>query len=198
MRADGVSRDPFAALHLLKTHARVLHREAQTNHATALQRLRGHPELRSLDDGWIATQVKRRHCLAVAAAELGFDSWPQAAQILQGNALTDRGRLLCPEKCMVFMNFWSASYALAQAARAQADSYLLTYRRQYLVVDRHYIAALGVNPDDDAWHSMNRDWGRVGHCSARRHLYAQVVAGAIRDWLQRGPQFTSRSQRRAA
>src|SRR5262245_21275470 len=101
--------NPSAGLDLLKSHARVVHRAARANQAAALARLRLHPDFRSLDDELIVAQVKRRHCLTVAAFELGFDSWPGAAQLLSGELTADRGRLLCPEKCMVFTNIWSAS-----------------------------------------------------------------------------------------
>jgi hypothetical protein len=96
---------------------------------------------------------------------------------------------------MVFTNIWSASYQEARTVRAQTGGYLSAYRRQYLVVDRHYIAALGMDPDDDAWRSMNRDWLEPGRGRERCGLYARAVDSAIRDFLQRGPQFKSSARR---
>jgi len=63
----------------LKAQARRLQAHVQDRKPAALVRLRALPELREADDAALAATVKRRHCLAVLARELGFDGWPHAA-----------------------------------------------------------------------------------------------------------------------
>ena len=145
-----------------KAHARILQRGVGAKDAAALARVRVLDELRGLDDDAIAERVQRRHCLAVVAQELGFAGWPQASAVLRGEDPEDYGTLLCPDRCAAHWNVWSATYAEARGIREEHGGYLLAFDRHYFIVDRHYIADLGLDPDDPDWERIGRDWPRPG------------------------------------
>ena len=78
----------------VKTHARKLHRLAGAGDPAALQRLRKLVEFRVAETAAMAAAIRRRHCLAVIARELGFRGWPHAVQVLSGLEKNDFGTLL--------------------------------------------------------------------------------------------------------
>ncbi len=170
--------DPVA---LLKSRARVLHRAAQSGETKVLARHRRLPELRALDDEALAQALLRRHSLALVALELGFAGWSQAAQVLGGQGDDGFGTLLCPERCFAHWNIWSASYDEARAIRKEHGGFLLAYRRQFLIVDRHFIVTLGLDPDDPGWARIGRDWIRPADPAVRTRFYGEVLSRHFRD-----------------
>lgn len=157
----------------LKARARILHRDLKRGDEEALARVRRLPELRDLGAS-LTTLVQRRHCLTVVAQELGFGSWPALVGMLRG-ASDDFGTLLHRHACFAHWNIWSASYEEARAIRAEHGGYLLGYRRQYLVVDEHYIRTLGLDPADPDWEAIGRDWVRPASVEARSRLMAELI-----------------------
>ena len=121
----------------LKTHARILHRQIEQGVSHAVARIRRLPELRDRDASELPAYVKRRHCLAIVARELGFQGWPHAVGVLSGTDSTDFGTLLYPDGADAHWNIWSASYAEARSICEHHGGYLLAYRRHFFIVDRH-------------------------------------------------------------
>jgi hypothetical protein len=166
------------AIRELKVRAEILHRQAQSGDSPALKRLRVLPELRRSP----GAAIRRRHCLTAIAAELGFPGWPQAKRALAGEGpVQDFGDLLCPSRCAVHFNHWYKGYDEAAEMRKTCQGYLLAYRRQYLVVDGHYIETLGLDPGDAGWAAMGYDWARPRSVAARTRLYAKLVAAMPRE-----------------
>ena len=165
-------------IHLLRSRARVLHRAAQAGEARILARHRRLRELRKLDDGTLAKTLRRRHSLALVASELGFSGWAHAVQILSGEREVGSGygTLLCPDRCFAHWNIWSASYEEARSIRAEHGGFLLAYRDHFLIVDRHFIATLGLDPDDPGWAAIGRDWIRPADPSVRSRFYGEILA----------------------
>lgn len=161
---------------LLKGQARVLHRAAQAGEVGALARHRRLKELAELGDDALKAAVLRRHSLAVLARELGFSGWSHATGVIRGDVDHDFGTLLYPDGCSAYWNIWLASYAKAAEIRGQTGGYLLAYRRHYFIVDHHYVANLGLDPEDPAWAAMGRDWARPQDLAARTGLYGQLIA----------------------
>lgn len=169
----------------LKTRAQRLHqdvaREVASTAKSALLRLRALPEFRTMPPEGLAAaakRIRRKHCLAIVAREVGFESWVHAASVLgEGPAddTSDFGTLLCPPHFSAHWNIWSASYDEAQAIRRDHGGYLLAYKRQYLIVDRYYLESLGLDPDDADWERMGRDWVRPVEPDARRRLYGKLL-----------------------
>lgn len=130
--------------------------------------------------GW-AERVQLRHCLTCVAREFGFRDWTHARHVMDStSAVDDFGTTLVPRRGSGFLNEWFADYETAATARRRSDGYLLAYARQFLVVTREYVAALGWDPDDTDWSALGRDWVRPRDPAARRRLYGKLLAGSPR------------------
>ena len=163
-------------LDVLKSRARVLHREAEALDPVAVKRVRSVPALADADDGTLPSELKRRHCLTVVAKELGFSGWSHAAAVLTGRPVDDFGTLLYPTEIgATYWNVWSASYDEARKIHKEHDGYLLAYKKHFFIVDRYFIEAIGLDPDDEDWNRIHRDWVRPGDLAARNRLYARVI-----------------------
>ena len=178
------------AIRELKTRAEILHRRIQTNDRRAVGRLRVLPQFRRSSQEHLAAAtntIQRRDCLTVIAAELGFDSWPQAKAAIAGDGLlvgpgADFGTMLYPgHRCAGHINRWYKTYEDATADRALSGGYLLAYKRQFVVVDRYFIESLGLDPSDPDWEALGFDWARPASVPARSRLYAKLVACLPRE-----------------
>lgn len=173
------------AIRELKVRAEILHKRVQTRDARSLGRLRILPSFRRFSDkalSEIAPAIRRQHCLAVIARELGFTNWVDAKRALtDGGRVKDFGTLLCPERCAVHINLWYKQYDEAAAVRQRCEGYLLAYRQQYLVVDRFYIETLGLDPADADWKAIGFDWVRPRNQAPRTRLCSKLVAQLPRD-----------------
>ena len=83
------------------------------------------------------------------------------------------------------LNHWFAAYDEARAFHAETTSgaapvYLLAYKRHFFVVDRHFIASLGLDADDADWQAIGWDWVRPRSAEARRRLYGKLLAASAR------------------
>lgn len=175
--------DPIAEL---KVRAERLHRGVAQGGTPAIERLRALPELRKAAPEALlkfATDVQRKHCLAVVAREAGFESWAHASAVIAGAPVDESlglGTALCPSTFSAHWNIWSASYEEARTIRAEHGGWLLAYKRHYFIVDRHYLESLGLDPEDDDWSRIGRDWARPADPEARRRLYGKLlVARAV-------------------
>src|SRR5258706_364970 len=83
---------------------------ASAREPVAVARAQQLAEWRSTDTAALSGRIRRRHCLAVIARELGFHGWPHAAAVLRGTDSSDFGTLLYPKGGEVHWNIWSASY----------------------------------------------------------------------------------------
>ena len=162
-----MARIPFSLLEDLRGLARRLQRAAARGDRQALVFL-----------GAAAPDAppRRRDALAVLARLLGFRGWPQLVAIVRGIAHDDFGTLLWSERCAVHWNLWCASYDEARELRAQRGEYLLAYRRDFVVVDEHYLRTLGLDPSDPDWERIGRDWVQPTDFDARARLYRRLAA----------------------
>ncbi|AEV84345.1 hypothetical protein ACWT_3322 [Actinoplanes sp. SE50] len=116
--------------------------------------------------GW-----RLRHCLTLVAKNVGFAGWDHARRVLGGDAQIgdDLGTFWHAPRCTGLLSHWFPSYSQAQVFLADTDKLvLLPYRRQFVVVDHDYLAAIGIP------HAVEP--GRPG----RRDL---VAAYGTPDWL---------------
>ena len=159
----------------LKAQARILHRHIVEQEPVALARAQQLAELRGVDTAALPRLIRRRHCLAVIARELGFQGWSHAAAVLRGTDSSDFGTLLYPTGAHVHWNIWSASYDEARTIRQQHGGYLLAYRQHFFITDRHFIKTLGLNPDDPDWELIGRDWVKPKRSEGRERLYGKLI-----------------------
>src|SRR5260221_7021011 len=125
-----------------KTRAEILHKRIRALDTRYLGRLRILTPFRRSSSAQLiamAAAIRRRDCLAVIAAELGFANWREAKAALTGDGeALEFGTLLYPG-CGAGLNRWYTRYEDAATVRAACHGYLLAYRRQYLWVGRDYI-----------------------------------------------------------
>jgi hypothetical protein len=163
----------------IKRRARLLHRRVQQGDARGLRQLRGLRELRLCPDAELTKVTQRRHCLSVLARDLGLPSWGHLSRLCTESDFSDFGALLYPGTCAGHWNIWCSSYEEAQAIRAQHGGYLLSYKHQFLVVDGHFIADLGLDPEDLDWQRIGRDWAKPIDLEARRRLCQRVLRARL-------------------
>jgi hypothetical protein len=173
-----------SAIQELKVRAEILHKQIKEQNILHVKRLRALAECRRFSEEQLmerASTIRRRDCLAVVAAELGFSNWQEAKAAVSGDpAAREFGTLLYPRRSG-HINHWFARYEDAAPMREASDGYLLAYKHQFLVVDRFYIESLGVDPDDEDWRELGFDWVRPASVAARTRLYAKVVAALPRQ-----------------
>lgn len=169
----------------LKIRAEILHKRVRDLEPAALERLRALPEHKKTDLDALrdaAPAIQRKHCLAAVARELGFAGFDHAVRVLEGDpAEPDVGQLLYDKQWGAFLNHWFASYDEARAAHGDARGspgarrYLLAYKRHFFLVERAFIEALSLDPDDPDWEAIGWDWARPRDRAARARLYAKLL-----------------------
>jgi len=109
------------------------------------------------------TEYRLRDCLNAVAREVGFLTWAQALRVLGGQTsgapgADDMGTFWHAPRCNGLLSHWFASYDHARECLALDEGRVLVpYRRQFIVVDGHYLRELGLAPDDEAWGRAGRD-----------------------------------------
>jgi hypothetical protein len=168
----------------LKIRAAILQRGIVDRQPTALARLRALPEFRpsSAHIDVAGNPIRRRHCLAILARELGFNGWPHAKDVISGaRNVSDFGTALYPKRCGGHLNLWYRSYDDAATGWRASGGYLLAYRRHYMVVDALFIEMLGLDPNAPDWQRLGRNWVRPLDVSARTRLYGELIANMPRE-----------------
>ena len=177
----------------LKVRAEILHHRLQALEPAALARMRALAELRSASDAAVreaTAGLRRKHCLAVVARELGFASFEHARQVLEGDgAAADFGTLLYGAGGGAYLNHWFATHPEARAQQLEAAAtgprqYLLAYKRHCFLTERGFIEALGLDADDPDWAAIGWDWVHPRDPEARRRLYARRLL-ALREPVER-------------
>lgn len=172
-------------LTLTKHRGRQLHRRAQQGEPDAVAFLRRRPPLAALEPSAVPQQVKRRHCLEAIARHLGFREWVHAKAVLCGNRPEDLGTLMYAETGGAIWNIWSASYDEARAIRHDGGGFLLPYRRQFMIVESGFIRALSLDPRDDDWDRIERDWVRPPDADAWARLTSRRIIARCEGLLAR-------------
>lgn len=101
-----------------------------------------------------------RDCLHEVSREVGFEHWEHARRVLGGLSAPgeDMGTFWHSPRTASLLNTWCATLAQAQDAHArQRGSFLLPYRRQFVVVREEFVRELGLEPRDAAWDGCGRD-----------------------------------------
>jgi len=166
----------------LKHRARRLHERALSGDAQAFEQVRALPDLRKLDLDLVPDAIQRRHALSAVARELGFSGWSHLTRVLHDRDLRDAGTLMHRESGGAYWNIWLASYIEASSIRAEHGGYLLGYKSQFFVVERHFIESIELDPDAPEWNAIGRDWCKPRDWGA----WERITAQAVRARLGRG------------
>lgn len=162
-------------INTLKQRARMLHKLASQCHPEAVAELTPLKRFALCSPVEISRAVTRRDCLSAIAISLGFQNWPQASAILDGERLGNFGDMLVPKGSSAFTNVWFSDYDEAATAHQQHGGFLLAYRKQYFLTDTNFIEHLGLATDDPDWTAIHRDWPNAADSAARSRLYAKLV-----------------------
>lgn len=125
-------------------------------------RLRINALRRNAADG-AGTDLRLRDCLTLVAREVGFAHWEHARVVLGGfaQAGADMGSFWHAPRTGSLLNEWFAHRDEARAALLrQPASFLLPYRRQFVVVQADFVRELGIDPAADAWTAIDHDLDR--------------------------------------
>jgi hypothetical protein len=104
--------------------------------------------------------TRLRDCLDEVAAAAGFAHWEHARRVLAGLAQPgdDFGTFWHSPRCDALLNEWHAHYGTArQALHSAPGRFLLPYKRQFVVVQTHFLRELGLDPDDALWTATQAD-----------------------------------------
>ncbi|MBO6505658.1 MAG: hypothetical protein JJ850_07910 [Kordiimonadaceae bacterium] len=154
----------------LKEEARLLQKRATAEEPNALRRLQvGSPAVA------LGADTQRKHALATIAREIGFPNWQSVVACFEGREGATFEAFLHPRRCHVFWNIWLASYDEAKTVRQEHGGYLLSYGKQFIVVDADYVTSLGIDPFDSRWERIGRDWHQPGDMDARSGLALDVA-----------------------
>jgi hypothetical protein len=157
--------DPVAEI---SRRAKLFAKRLERGEQNAEQRLRALPYEGPLAD------AQHKHCLAVIAKELGFSSHDHAARVLRAEP-HEEGHGTFLHAYGGFTNNWFVDYEEARAAVKPGLTYLIGYKRQYVVVERGYIEHIGLDPDDPDFQRVEWDLARPKDRDAAMRLYARRV-----------------------
>jgi hypothetical protein len=145
----------------------------------AAERFQVLPGFASFDSGAIIARrdsIRRKHALAVIAAELGYPAWTDCKRRLEVPAELR----LDPEKffaagCGGYLNRWFARYAEARAALEAEGGYLFPFRYQFFICEPGFLADLGIDLADPDWDRIGRDWMRPRDLAAHNRLERMLI-----------------------
>ncbi len=145
----------------------------------ASERFRLLPVFSSLTPEQLAARrddVRRKHALAVMAAERGYPSWV-ALKAALGEArapVLDTGLFFRPGGG-AFLNHWFATYEGARECLEAAGGYLFPFGSQFFVCTAGFLEARGTDPAHPLWEAIGYDWVRPADPAARAKLEEYLV-----------------------
>lgn len=92
--------------------------------------------------------IKIKVALEILATKEGFENWKSYKNALD---------TYWYRKSSPFLNHWFAKHSDAINHQTQFGGYILTYKGQYFVAEKEYIAYIGHDPDDPIWKIINFD-----------------------------------------
>jgi hypothetical protein len=105
-----------------------------------------------------------KHYLQLVSTIIGFESWQHANGILSkrvdSNQNNDFGAFFHHRSCNALVNEWFSDYREAvKSCYPRDDCYLLPYKKQFVVVRKDYLFAIGlVDKDFVLIDGIKRDW----------------------------------------
>lgn len=111
------------------------------------------------------------------ARKYGFRNWDHAREVLDGNFCQDYGTFWYKNQCSTLLNKWCANYKQASQVQVDSGGFILPYKHQFLVVETHYLALLGLDSKDPVWTEINFDW-----CSGNIVKRQQLALQRIQNW----------------
>lgn len=127
-------------------------------------------------------EIKLKHCQFLVSKQLGFDNWHHAQEMLSGRLpLTKQvnmGAIFYNHACDAMMNLWFADYQQAKEvlAKKPESSWLLPYKKQFVVVNQHYLSLLKLdNENIQLSHHLQHDFYQGYNTDIWDKLAMQVI-----------------------
>jgi hypothetical protein len=124
--------------------------------------------------------VRRKHLLAVVAAEAGFTTWAQlrGAKLPGANVSFDTTRLF-QRGSAGFLNLWFRGYDEArELLAAQPKRYLFPHRQHFFLCEAPFLENAGMDPSDPDWERIGRDWVKPLDARAQARLAVRLRRAA--------------------
>ena len=148
----------------LKAKASLLVKASRSDNSTVAEPANKRLEKKSQfpQESW-----KLKDALRVIAKEYGFESWSELKDFAENpfeNHMSG-GQL----------NHWFKQYDEAKQFLEENEGYLLPYKKDYFISNRHFIEAVGINPDDSKWKAIGFDWVNPQNPRALFSLFEQLT-----------------------
>jgi hypothetical protein len=124
--------------------------------------------------------VRRKHALAVIAAEAGFSNWAQlrCARMFGASASFDTTRLF-QRGSAGFLNLWFRDYDEARALLvSEPKRYLFPHRQHFFLCEAAFLENAGLDPSDPDWERIGRDWVKPLDARAQARLAVRLRRAA--------------------
>jgi hypothetical protein len=118
--------------------------------------------------------IRRKHALAVVAAEQGFESWSALKA-----AMTPRFDVEAAFRAGIncgCLNRWFTRYDEARESLRIEGGYLFPFRTQFFLCESGFIEAMGLDPADPDWERIGRDWVEPRDPAARERIERRLIA----------------------
>lgn len=122
--------------------------------------------------------IRRKHALAVIAAELGFESW-NALKAALVPVVAPRLDWIFDGGGDAYLNHWCKTYEEAAASRERSGGYLIAHREHFVVCTAELLSARGLDPHDPDWDRIGRDWVHPRDADAFARLAARLVESGL-------------------
>lgn len=128
--------------------------------------------------------IQLKHCLDIIAIENGHLNWHEFLQdshadINNGDGEieeydTDGYELYRYNLSEGALNAWYNNYEEAKIHLDRSGGYLLTYNHQYFVCQATHISGLGVDPTDNDWNLIGKNWAKPNDSAAKIRLIEKL------------------------
>ncbi len=124
----------------------------------------------------LESDIKRKHALAVLAAERGFKTWDALRDDIIAKECLHR-----PMGGSSFLNHWFAKYEQARTQLENHGGYLLQYRDSYFVCESGYIKFLGLDSFKNEWEKIGFDWVKPADKKAWEVIFKKAKENYLLD-----------------
>ncbi len=115
--------------------------------------------------------VQHKHTLQTIALERKFKSWAELKKYAESHD---------PDECINlivggFLNKWFTVYDEAKKEQVHQGGYLFPYKQQFFICEADYIIQMGLDPLDEDWEKIAKDWVKPLHSHAKARLYKKLL-----------------------
>ncbi|OUS32409.1 hypothetical protein A9Q99_01070 [Gammaproteobacteria bacterium 45_16_T64] len=121
--------------------------------------------------------LQLKHCQLFIARQYGFRDWEHARQVLSceyGSLALDCGGFWYARGCAVLLNSWCRDHQEALEVKAKLGGVVLPYKTQFVVANKDYFDAIGLDYEEPLWRELDYDWSS-GAKEVRQALALQRV-----------------------